>query len=818
MNPVTEYFKEIFNKLNTTDMILNAILSFCISVVAFYLFLPNPGYSSLKDFFVGETIYADYNKYFDLLFVFLYVILFFMLLLFYKKIKTAVFEQKIIRSRLTNNIIYPLQYLSLLGYFIIYPFDGHLYKGLLVIVLMLICAGIYDIRRLQKIGKNDGLIHFSIFSITAVVLLCFGRFYCTQNFRLDAHHDAEHFSTYYMHTVHKMSYYKDIMLVHGGRDLSESWLAQHLLGTNNLYTYLLGKTLFFNIVVILFTFLSLFVFDKKLIALLPLISLYRNDETTTLLGIYFLVFFILLKDKIFNNASIFLSLYLLFTFIFFQFWTTFGILWAVSFLPAVIYRIIQTCKQKDFKQLIIPSIVLFAGLVLFAQDIYYFSKQAGFYTAGNLYGFGTVLPALNIKKYFIYFRLAAILALPSFILLFLKEFFKETKNIKYLYVLVFSILFVMLSLNYSLGRIDNTQFSRIFIISINTLFVIIPFLLYVKRYSCNVLKYVILVSIFLFLTTFAVRSGYVFLFQRVPQQTENNLKIETILNSKNDTPVNCPLYSPQDNITISDGKKMKPAFLCKTILFANKYIDKDDTFLDLTNNGILYYLFDKKIPMPYTSYFNIVSYEQAKYVLQKLQSKLPDKILIKSEEQPLDNVYPSLRINPVYRHILINENYKTLTDETGMNVLLVKTAKKHRFSAQELKILDNSLAKADLEYLPDAWGNNPDFKTEEISCNYMIQRIIIPQGTIFNIHFSAPVKGKDIELIGFNIGKHHKSSWAMQINNSASILFFETQTGSMLIPFDNYPSWLLNETITDITIKTNSHIEEVPVIKFYKRK
>ncbi len=818
MNIGTGYFKEFFNKLNIMDLILNTILSFGISSFLFYVLLPNKGYSNLKDFFAGDTIYLNYNKFYDIYFVFFYIILFFIILWFYKKIKTAVFEQKIKQNKINGKIIYPIQYLSLLGYFILYPFDGHFYKGLLAVVILLICAGIFDIQRLQKLSKQDGFIHFSVFSITALILLCFGRFYCAQNFNIDAHHDAEHFSTYYMHTVHNMSYYKDVMLVHGGRDLAESWLAEHLLGENNLYTYLLGKTLFFNIIAILFCLLSFWVFDKNPIAVIPLISLYKNDETSALLSIYILVYFVLLKDKIFNKTSIFLSLYVIFSLLFLQFWTTFGILWTVSLLPVVLYKIFLTCREKNLKQFILPSIVLLAGLMIFAKDIYYFSKQAAFYTAGNLYGFGTVMPDLNAKKYIIYFRLAAILALPGFFILLVKEFFKDAKNTKYIYVLVFSVLFILLSLNYSLGRIDNTQFSRIFIMSVNTLFVILPFLLYIKRRSDNVIKYVILVSIFSFLTTFIARGGYLFLFQKLPQQPQNILKTENILNNKSIEAGSCPLYSPQDNITMPDGNKKKHSSLCKTITFVNKYLAKDDTFLDLTNNGILYYLFDKKIPMPYTSYFNIVSPQQAKYVLQNLHSGLPDKILIKSEEQLMDNIYPSLRINPLYRYMLLKGNYKAVTDETGLNVLLIKTQNQNKFTLQELKILDNSLAKGNLNYLPDAWGNNPRFKTDVTNLPYTLQRIIIPQGTIFNIGFSTPISGKDIELIEFSIGKNNKSSWAMQINGSDSILFFQTKTGSMLIPFDNYPSWLLNEKITNIAIKTNAHIEDVPVIRFFKRK
>ncbi len=798
MNLGKGYFKDFFNKLNTIDLILNSILTFCISVFLFYIVLPNKGYSNLKDYFVGETIYSNYNKFYDIYFVFFYIILFFIILWFYKKFKTCVFEQKIIQNKLTTKIAYPLQYLSLLGYFIIYPFDGHLYKGLMVIVVLLICAGIYDIQRLKKLSAQDGLIHFSVFSITAVMLICLGRFYSAQNFYIDTHHDAEHFSAYYMHTVHKMSYYKEVMLVHGGRDLAESWLAEHFFGGNNLYTYLLGKALFFNIIVIFFSFLSLFVFDKNPIAVIPLVSLYRNDEPTGLLGIYLLVYFALLKDRIFNKTSIFLSLYIICSFLFFQFWTTFGILWAISILPVVIYKLVITFKEKDFKQLIFPGFVLLGGVCVFAKDLFYFAKQAPFYTAGNLYGFGTPMPDLNIRNGNIYFKLASILAVPSFMLLMVKEFCKKDKNIKYLFALISSTLLILLSLNYSIGRIDGNQFTRVLIISINTLFVIIPYLIYKNKRQSNAetTKYLIFAAILTLLMTSATKISYALSFKRIPPFTEKTLQIKDMLDSKN---------------TANDS-------MHQTLRFLNKYLTKEDTFLDLTNNGILYYVFNKKLPVPYTSFYNIVSDKQAEFALKILHPKFPDKILITRADFPLDNIYPSLRINPIYRHLLLDGKYRLVVDDSGLNALLIKTPDTNKFSQNELKILDDCLAKGNLGYLPDAWGNKAKFSTQEIKFNYMLEKIVIPQGTIFNIHFVTPVKGKDIDLISFDIPQKGKSSWVMQINNSPSMLFFETKTGAMLIPFDNYPSWLLNEKITDIAIKTNSNIKDIPVIKLLKRK
>ena len=40
--------------------------------------------------------------------------------------------------------------------------------------------------------------------------------------------------------------------------------------------------------------------------------------------------------------------------------------------------------------------------------------------------------------------------------------------------------------------------------------------------------------------------------------------------------------------------------------------------------------------------------------------------------------------------------------------------------------------------------------------------------------------------------------------------------GKILIPFDNYPSWLLSENITDITIRINAIVEDPQKINFYK--
>ena len=105
------FFKNFFDKLNTIDLILNSILTFCISVFLFYVVFPNNGYFGLKDFFVGETIYKDYNKYFDILFVFMYFIVFFAVIPIFKTVKNTIFLQKIHNTKFSGRFVYFLQYL-----------------------------------------------------------------------------------------------------------------------------------------------------------------------------------------------------------------------------------------------------------------------------------------------------------------------------------------------------------------------------------------------------------------------------------------------------------------------------------------------------------------------------------------------------------------------------------------------------------------------------------------------------------------------------------------------------------------------------------
>ena len=789
------FFKNFFDKLNTIDLILNSILTFCISVFLFYVVFPNNGYFSLKDFFVGETIYKDYNKYFDILFVFMYFIVFFAVIPIFKTVKNTIFLQKIHNTKFSGRFVYFLQYLSLLSFLLLYPSDGNFYPVLSCFILFFIGFGAVDIWKKQNLSRQDNVVHFSYIAVAAIVLLCFGRMYDFSQVFIDPHHDAEHFCAYYMHTKHNMIYYKDIMLVHGYRDIVESWLGQHIFGTENLYTYFLGKTLYFNMLVIIFSLLGLYVFQGNPVVLITFVSLFRNDDLTVLFGVYLLVFFALIKEQVFKKYSLFLSLYTLLSFLFIQYWTTMGILWAVSVFPAAVYVVVKIFKDKNFKALLYPAIIFLICIIFCAKGLYYFFGQAVFYTQANLYGFGTVMPPLNLKNCEIFYKMAAVVLCPVLITIAIKEFLKDKQKCKELvFILCFTIILIFSSLNYTMGRIDADSFTRLLNLSINLLFVILPYLCYRFAKTEKITSYITIIALFWF-----IYAGF-----------NSMIKMST-----------APKPQPQTEVIKKQGlldlRNDEKQSLKAITNFINKYTRKDDTFFDLTNKGILYFILDKKVPLQYTSYYNIVSNEQAQFALQKLKQNEPDVIYMDTLSEKLDGVFPSLRITPIYRYILLNNRYKLVTGENM--ALLVKTDNSNNnFSRSELSVLDKMLAASDLQKLPDVWGKSINkLPVEEVFEDYKVQGLKIDNTTFLNIHFNKPAKGKDLDLLYISVPAHKESNWLLRQNNSDSIMSFKSSSGEMLIPLDNFPSWLLNSTVTDITIQTNADIDKNIILKFYKR-
>jgi len=467
--------------------------------------------------------------------------------------------------------------------------------------------------------------------------------------------------------------------------------------------------------------------------------------------LYILSFLAFLKAK---KNFLWIILYILFAMYALFFQTTYGSFWLFASLPLAAFIAIKNKKS------IFAIALVFFILIISRNFIYNFSQEAINYIQSNLYAFGNDFSPIKLHQIFSDFiKLFAFLALPYFIINLFEELRNKDKNTDTIFLYIFAILFVISSISYSLGRIDYIFMRRIRDISLTYLGSLIPFLFLIKH--DKTLKY------FKYLSTIAA----IYLI------------LTHIGNLKSWFPEEKPFFN-----TTETTKEIK--------IVLDKYSVSQNDFLDL-NHGMNYFIFNKKMPIPYTSFYNVVNSKQNK----KISSIEPNVVLLETDLPRFDNVYPSIRINELYRNLILNPQYSTL--KTPHNLFLIKHKGEKDFQA-----LDNALATDNLYYLPDVWYNSiKTLPLKPVNLKYTIKNNIIK--------FYTPVKGENIDLIELNTSNKNVK-YSISINGSNSFLKFQSKQNSQLLPFDNFPSWLLNPTITKITVDSNKPMEILSV-KFYKK-
>ena len=727
-------------RFSTFDYIIISLISCGIVCLIYHYLYDKIGYTNLNDFYVGDSIYKNHNKFLDLAMYPLYIALFFVIIPIYKLFPKLNFKLELpdinfdIQPFIQNNkhLCMAIQTVLSFGYLIIYPFNRNFYPILAGFIIFLIVFSI--INSYVNLYKKEQP-ELSILAFMPVFIALFGNGYNFSNFTVDIHHEGEKLAVWLMHSHYKMAFYKDVMLVHGFCDIIPPVLGEKIFKENSLNAFYLGRSLFDNIILMLTVGLSYYVFKKC-----PIFMCFSMFRAFNIPQLYILSFLVFLKSK---KNILWLIAYILFAFAGLFFWTTYGTFWILASLPLAIY-VFYKQPQKYI------SIILI-GLILFLSKdfLYNYVTSAIDYIQCNLIAFGNNFPTLKLQQIpSDLIKIFALLVTPYFIIK-LKEEVKN-KNTNNIFLLLFAILFVCVSVNYSLGRIDGILMLRIRDISLSYLALIIPFLLI----NNNKLKYV---ATFFACLLIIINIQSLNKWKSVNLQELNTTEIKQVL---------------------------------------NKYSKSNDDFLDL-NSGINYFIFNKKMPIPYTSYFNIVSSKQNK----KIANIEPNIILLETNLPRFDKVYPSLRINPFYKKMLLNPNYSTLKTEN--NLFLIKEKGK-----KNLNDLDNALSTNNLSYLPDVWFNSKNkLKIKEIKIQYNLKDN--------NIIFEKQINGSDIDLIELNTDNKNLK-YEISINNSSSKLNFNSKQNEVLFPFDNFPSWFLNNNVNIITIKTNRPTKIISA-KFYQK-
>ncbi len=786
-------------KINFFDIFLSSIISLFFTNQIYSFLYGKFDCSYLTDFYISPAIIENHNKYLDFLIYFIYLVLVFLIIpVVFKlreKIKLKNFKMpkyKIFNTVSIKKFFIKYQYLGVLGYIPLHPFDGSFYWPVCLFVLALMIFGIFDARKRQL----SNIPSVSPFCVAPLVFILFFAPYNNIFASADLHHFGEKYATYFMIQKYNLDIYKDIMLVHGFMDIIPSYLGQNLFGLFNLYGFDLGNNFTNNISILSFLIVFLYIFQKTPYLMLFLFIFPYNQTC-----FYFALYILLLKKEIIKKPYLWLFIYSSCAILLSAYCTTIGTFWVISSLPLAIFVIIKAIKQK------IKHKALYTGLIAtFLLIVGYFSfnifsdylLMAKEYIKGNLFAFGNGY-GFYVNIFYYIERCFALFIVPFVIFELCRIKKSESKDISYIFFLIFALIFPFVSMGYSLGRIDYESLLRIKDISYAYWIVFVPYLIYRKYKIQNNESFkniCILLFILLMANTF-VRHSYNNLTNIVRPAVEENKTFEYIGKMK---------LEPKIESGLIERKKL-----------TEKYSDKKDSFLDLTNSGMNYLYFDKKIPIPFVSYYNLITTNQAKESVSKLEKNAPKVILIKGGGKIFEDVLPSVRINRLYRWLLLNKMY-SLKEENG-NAILIRNNKPKNLSEYELYRLDKILSTKNLGHLPEAWAssiNKLPVKEEDFDFEYRVT----PKSV--DIKFKKPMKGKDIDLIYLEpvFSKQiYNKKFKTKINGSKSILYCDSKKGNILIPFDNFPSWLMNENIKEIkiNIKNKGNFFESAKVKFYKK-
>ncbi len=849
--------KVFLSKIKFIDIITAIILSSAVSILIYKVFYPYCVINNLKDFYIGKTVFENHNKLLDFIIYFVYLGLFCAVLPFIteKRLKYFSSYDNIVQLIAQKSVLYcknilnsikispkfidilkKFQIFAALGFILLYPFDGGFYPKLILIISFLIAISVYDVFFVHR--KR-----FSPFCLAAFLFIIFFKSYYPLEIPIDDHHLGESFTTFLMHDKFHFQYYKDIMLMHGLSDVIPSMLGKYLFHSTNVYGFTLGKVFFENIKFLAIITSILYIFKSNILFTAPFLMSNLNFPHVRNACLYLCAFLVLIKRKILRNPFLGLVLYIIFSFLLFVYWTSFGIFWIISSLPFAIFLFLNLIferyiekvspdssaaterrkmrpapdyiqhkfekfqsKSLNFKLSLLFLVCLFFMLLFVNKDfIFNFFIYFLEYAKGYSYAFGDSFGKLSFDKIH---KLFALLIVPILLIEVLKILTRANKSVKikdinFLLFSLFALIFPIISVSYSLGRFDINLYARCKFLSIAYIAILIPYFLYRKYpwFVNNIFKIILLMlfisKLLIGLQKLPSKLSYI-AYEKIPDQT-NLYNVGTI-----------DFYMDQ-KFRLESIKQ-----------FIEENSSKDEIYLDLTNRGINYLYFDKKVPVQFVSYYNSITTKQDKESLEKLKANPPKVILIASKILYYDDIPVSIRINSQYRWFLTSGLYKIET--YGGNVFLVKTEKAQEFSQDDLFLADVILSSEDLRFLPEAWANSVNkLPLEELAQEFKVE---YSNPFELKIVFDYPISGQDIDFVYFSFkfsGKVFSNSYNMSINDSSSVLNFSSKNGKMLLPLDNFASWLLNKNIKEITIKLapdqiNNFTQLKNVeIKFFKR-
>ncbi|MGO4546881.1 hypothetical protein AB4Z29_18950 [Paenibacillus sp. 2TAB23] len=397
-----------------------------------------------------------------------------------------------------------------------------------------------------------------------------------------------------------------------------------------------------------------------------------------------------------------------------------------------------------------------------------------------------------------------------------KFLMQKSKDIN-MYFYIFTIFsFIILISSYSFGRVDPWSLNRSGSISILCMTGFLPFLFFMI-YKNRTMR----ISVVLFL-------GVTLGVMGILINNTNSFKVEKLTNPIS-VPSQAMLINGTDYNLPSLGKIfIEPGRLEELVIFKevmDKVLKDDETFGDLTNRSMLYYILNKKVPSLYSADYLAANETIQSKVVGHLKKNKPPIVFIGPSIRH-DGGPSSLRSYRIYKWYLENgyqyyeyKGLQFLVNEVGSNRINRTALSK----SENVELLSNVFVQKDLMSIPIAWGRNlsridrfdgVNIQLKEINKSN-IQRIetgwnhVTGTDPYITWEVNAPMDGLKSDFISFELDFKTTPTYPFKLQlfwdvenqiSERNSFYFNGYDGTYLLPLGSNPSWLLNEAIRYIRL------------------
>lgn len=233
-----------------------------------------------------------------------------------------------------------------------------------------------------------------------------------------------------------------------------------------------------------------------------------------------------------------------------------------------------------------------------------------------------------------------------------------------------------------------------------------------------------------------------------------------------------------------------------------------EPYIDLSSRNALYFYLNRRPPVPVTATYNMASLAQQKKAVEHLEQNMPEIALIDAQNIMHDGGGAPLRAPYLYRFII--EKYQPQKKD-GIIIGHLRDESLQPIPLQEeIRLLEEAFPKRFLRKIPISWGRSIGGLEDRMQhVRTLGDATPAPKTPYVEFDFTQqPVNGKKAGLLRMDVSCDSDINnmrpliewWSEGLGKSNYGLRFIIGRGTLIVPLDASPDWMLRPNITKMRI------------------